>query len=834
MKIGEINSFPKKILFLIESTFIMKTCISLLLFLGCSFFLQAQVVSCPPNIDFENGTLSDWQFGIGVCCPINANAQGAPVNGRHTLMSGTGTDLYGGFPVVSPGGGNYSLKLGNASTGAQSEKARYYVHVPNNINNYSLLYKYAVVFQNPGHSASEQPRFEVKVYDSATGAPLPCAQFTYVATSNLPGFTLSNQGSQIWYKPWTTASIDLSGLAGQTIIVDFATGDCDLGGHFGYGYIDMSCGLFQVLSAICNSSPTITLSAPPGFLNYTWYDSSMSQVIGSGQNVTINSPSQNTVYQVVLNPYQGFGCPDTLQTLVAVSNVNIAVSNDTVICKNTPFQLYANASGSSTFFNYQWSGTGVSQLSCTQCDTTTLIPVNSSTYYVNATDQYGCNSADSVQVIVIGTDTMMTASICAGEQFMGYAQSGTFVDTFSTSSGCDSIRQIQLLVNQTSQSFHQHQICAGTDVFGYTTSGLFVDTFLNQYGCDSIRTLDLNVSNPSSTSINYTICQGDSYLGYSTAGIYIDTLSTSIGCDSVRILNLNVLPSYLVNLNFQKCIQDSVTILNQVYHQPGQYQIVVPTSLGCDSILQITVSDFPFVPLELGNDQRICPGYGFQLSAGDYQQYVWSNGDTGKVLQVNEPGLYTLWVTDFYGCKDTDQINLDFFPEPEVSIEATESEICKRQKIQLIGRGANQYTWYENTKNVPIGQSQQITFELNQQTSIILSGVDANLCNDDDTLQLFVLNCCDDVLLPNAFSPNSDGLNDEFKSITRLTYKEFNIKIFNRWGEVVFESTNPDIGWNGNHKGVACESGVYFYLLQIYCPQEDRKVLLKGDVFLTR
>ena len=102
--------------------------------------------SCPTNIDFEQG-LGNWSFYTGSCCPINASNMTMPVVNRHTLTSGTGTDPYGGFPIVAPGGGLQSLKLGNSSTGAQAEKASYTFTVPAGVNNYSLVYRYAVVLK---------------------------------------------------------------------------------------------------------------------------------------------------------------------------------------------------------------------------------------------------------------------------------------------------------------------------------------------------------------------------------------------------------------------------------------------------------------------------------------------------------------------------------------------------------------------------------------------------------------------------------------------------------------------------------------------------------------
>ena len=110
--------------------------------------LFAQNTVCPPNLDFEQGNLSNWEFYTGTCCPTSTNVNSGAVANRHTLMSGPGTDPYGAFPVVAPGGGRYSLKLGNNQSGGQAERARYYVRVPNNQNNiYTLLYSYAVVFQ---------------------------------------------------------------------------------------------------------------------------------------------------------------------------------------------------------------------------------------------------------------------------------------------------------------------------------------------------------------------------------------------------------------------------------------------------------------------------------------------------------------------------------------------------------------------------------------------------------------------------------------------------------------------------------------------------------------
>lgn len=359
---------------------------------------KAQVVSCPPNLDFENGNFSNWQLYTGTCCPISTTTLSGAVSGRHTLTSGSATDPYGGFPVVAPGGGSYSLKLGNNINGGQAERARYTVRVPAGVNNYSLIFRYAVVFEDPSHAASAQPRFEVKGIDSATGNTVSCSQFTYIATSGLPGFTLSSSGTNVYYKSWTTASLNLSGYAGRTVYVDFASGDCAFGGHFGYGYVDMSCGLFQVAYNACDTSSTVSLSAPPGFNTYVWKDSSNWSTVGTGQTVSITRPLTTKTYAVILTPYAGFGCPDTLYTRVTINNMVVNATRDTTLCYGSSRQLNANATASATPLTYSW--TPATGLSCTTCANPIASPLVNTTYYVAVTDANGCSKYDTVVLTV--------------------------------------------------------------------------------------------------------------------------------------------------------------------------------------------------------------------------------------------------------------------------------------------------------------------------------------------------------------------------------------------------------------------------------------------------
>ncbi|WP_276134123.1 gliding motility-associated C-terminal domain-containing protein [Polluticoccus soli] len=360
--------------------------------------VHAQTVSCPPNIGFENGNFTNWQLFTGTCCPIVANNLTGALANRHVLTSGSAVDPYGGFTVVAPSSGVYSLKLGNSNTGSQAERARYYVHVPNNVNNYSIIFRYAVVFENPNHTAAEQPRFEVRAYDSTSNnAILPCSQFSYVATASLPGFTLSSVGKDVWYKGWTTSSIDLSDYGGKTIAVDFASGDCDNGGHFGYGYVDLTCGLFATSTTVCNSNSTFNITGPYGFQKYEWRDSALTTIIDTNQTGTIPTPPTSRQYALIVTPFAGFGCPDTIYTTVTVSKVVATINNsDTTICNGTTLQLNTTNSVAPGPITYSWAP--AAGLSCTTCaNPVVTLPVNTK-YVVTGTNADNCTWKDTVSI----------------------------------------------------------------------------------------------------------------------------------------------------------------------------------------------------------------------------------------------------------------------------------------------------------------------------------------------------------------------------------------------------------------------------------------------------
>ena len=245
-----------------------------ILFICISYLSQAQC----GNVDFELGNFTGWTGTLGTCCPINLPGNGI-VGGRQTIMSGAGTDANtcNVVPFVSPSGGIYSARLGNDINGAQAEGLSYsFVVTPLTA---LFTYEYAVVFQDPGHIPADQPRFESQVLDPS-GVPIACTIYSVTSGAGIAGFqTCNGFVVPVRYKNWSSVAVILSTYMGQTVTAQFKTGDCNLGGHYGYAYLDgITCQPLEITGSYCVGD-MITLTAPNGFSAYLWDDGQTTQTV---------------------------------------------------------------------------------------------------------------------------------------------------------------------------------------------------------------------------------------------------------------------------------------------------------------------------------------------------------------------------------------------------------------------------------------------------------------------------------------------------------------------------------------------------------------------------
>ncbi|NTS41313.1 gliding motility-associated C-terminal domain-containing protein [Flavisolibacter sp. BT320] len=380
----------------------------------------ANAQDCPPNIDFETGTFDSWSCYTGSVADVAGTNQmslysSGPVSGRHTLFNRTASnelDPYGKFPVVCPNGSGYSIRLGNNTAGTEAEGVSYQFTIPANRDAYSLIYHYAVVFQDPAHLEHQQPRLELEIMNVTDNTIISCSSFTfYPIGSPLPGFFLAENSigsTPVWCKDWSAVSINLDGMAGKTIRLFFKTADCTFRRHFGYAYIDVNteCSSEFTGATYCRGDSAINVVAPYGYQNYTWYNADFSRVLGSTQNLVMNPPpAAGTMLAVKVEPYYGYGCTDTLYAnLIDTLTVKAFAGPDKGICFGSPAQIGGLPRQG---IYYEWSPQ--QGLSETTISNPFANPPQTTTYTLTSRSYGGgCMARDEVMVSPVLVDNSIT------------------------------------------------------------------------------------------------------------------------------------------------------------------------------------------------------------------------------------------------------------------------------------------------------------------------------------------------------------------------------------------------------------------------------------------
>lgn len=271
----------------------------------------------------------------------------------------------------------------------------------------------------------------------------------------------------------------------------------------------------------------------------------------------------------------------------------------------------------------------------------------------------------------------------------------------------------------------------------------------------------------------------------------------------------------------------------------GTYVVQYQKANGCPTTDTFAVSIYPMPVLAV---QKSCIGKGeariaVQEDNNNVYTYRWRGGsgtliterqsDHGDDLTELLPGNYTLQILAAH-CDTTLSFTIEAFPEV-ILTAGNDTSIVAGNSVQLWAAGANSYlwqpaTWLDNPRSAtPVAQPEgPITYTV---TGYNEYGCYASVAVHIDLNEV--------LFIPNAFSPNGDGLNDEFNLGSYGYHKLTVFRIYNRWGEEVFSTTNPRQGWRGNHKGKPADAGTYHYYISLFNTKEEEQIF-KGDITLIR
>ncbi len=656
------------------------------------------------NMDFETGTFAGWSGSIGdntlsSSGPLQSIIPGfvsttmdplvSDCGARHNIMTtASGLDPCGGFPTVAPGG-NYSVRLGNSCANYQGEiLEQTFTVAPGNT---SFTYQYAVVLNDGGHSAGEQPYFKIEMFDQS-GNLVPCSQYYVEAGGSIAGFLPCGVGNS--YKPWTTVNIDLSSFVTANVTIRFTVAGCIYAGHYGYAYVDASCLPYMIAlsDSLCQGS-SITLTAPTGAQSYNWtLGSPPGASLGTTNTITVNAAGTYYVEMVSVT-----NCTTYLSVTVGIYPQPTAAFTPTFPPCSPNYTFINNSTISSGTMFYQWDFGDPALTNDTSVVTSPVFNYPTpGTYTVTliVTSASGCS--DTITQVVNpgngGLALFQANSVCDGsttiftdqttnptswswhfgEPSSGpsdssnvqnpthtYAGPGTYTVTLiAGTSPCPSTYTTTVVVNPLpTPAYIYNQICGGQTVNFTSTSSILAT--------DTIASYAWNFGDPGSGGSNTAAIQNPSHT-FSAVGTYTVTLvvTSTNGCTSTTTQVLNVGPSpvasftattvctntpmqftnnsqnatsYLWNFGDPLTLADTSNVTNPtyMYTTAGTYTVVLiaePAS-NCFDTAQIVVTVAPG-PQVAFLSPAVCDGMPLMftdqsiIASGAITQWDWDFGVT--------------------------------------------------------------------------------------------------------------------------------------------------------------------------------------------------------------
>jgi gliding motility-associated-like protein len=288
---------------------------------------------------------------------------------------------------------------------------------------------------------------------------------------------------------------------------------------------------------------------------------------------------------------------------------------------------------------------------------------------------------------------------------------------------------------------------------------------------------------------------------------------------------------------------DSSATINVKPTNSSIYRVVAISSGGCLSNDSVIVDVNPLPVIDAGSDNGVCNGDSVILNAnGTGSQYIWQPGsitDSTAATTIAFPSqttVYTVINIDANNCKNLDTVKIVVFPGPPISaFPDTTITVGSSVTVASGNSNASSYLWSPADGIVPPGtvNDKEIVVAPLITTTYTVEITDANGCRSRDSVTIIVLPST--IGIPNAFTPNGDGLNDELKLLPEDGFIEIiYFRIYNRWGEMIFETLDPKVGWDGTYKGEEQSAGSYTYVVIGLDPQTKEQYTLKGNVTLIR
>lgn len=519
---------------------------------------------------------------------------------------------------------------------------------------------------------------------------------------------------------------------------------------------------------------TICFPASVNFANNSNGGNTYLWDFGDGNTSSQFAPSHSYAaagtYNVSLIVSDSNGCviPDT--SIIAIQVINpaqAAITPDTAICPNTIIQL--NAGGGT---NYSW--TPAATLSNPNIANPIASPTTTTTYQLVVSSTCGSDTAYvEVEIFNVTSSSSNDTIICLGDSVQ-ISASGGDIYSWSPATNINNSNIYNPIVYPNISTTYTASIttpdgCPSTEsVFVEVEQGLPNPIITNDTGMCYGQTMPLTVSG------------ARSYLWYPNYNIS-NTTSTNV------FASPTVNTTYYVDFtNTCGSVTDSVLIVLQK-----------PTAV-------------------VSPDDTVCFNDTSLLWASGGVSYQWSpannlatpNNDS-TLFYPDEPKTYQVVVTDVLGCKDTATTTIYFSPLPTVNA-GYDKIINFGEEVVLSPTHSNGvFSWLDDS-SLSCFKCENPIANPTETTTYTAYLIDSYGCKVTDNVTIYVDGT---IYVPNAFSPDNDGVNDIFY-VKGADITEYELFIFNRWGDLLFKSKDMNEGWDGTFKGEKCKTDVYVWRLK--------------------
>lgn len=546
--------------------------------------------------------------------------------------------------------------------------------------------------------------------------------------------------------------------------------------------------------AVCaGQSTTLTGS---GAATYSW--SPATGLSNAAISNPVAAPAATTTYTLTGTTVNG--CVGTDQVIVTVNALpTVSAGADAAVCAGLSASLQATGAT-----NYNWSpSTGLNNAGIANPVAT---PAVTTTYTVTGVSAAGCVGTDQVTVTVRPLPAVNAGAdkaYCVGGSAI-LSANGASTYAWGPAAGLSCTGCMNPTANPTSTTTYT---LTGTDAFGCVNT-------------DAV-TVTVNPLPIVSAGADIAICERTSTtLAASGASSYIWTPGATLSC--ITCASPSASPTAATT-----------------------YTVTGTDANGCVASDAVTVSIVPHVSTSVGMGDSVCRGGSVVLTASGGVSYQWSpstglSNTSGATVTASpdQTTIYTVLIQENQCYWDTARITVGIHPVPTVNAGADQS-ILSGEEAKIFATSTDATIWkWTPSESLSCGNCLTPTAKPVRTQTYVIEASNEWGCSATDEITVSVGCDLSQLFIPNTFTPNGDGQNDRFYPRGKGIGKVNRFRIYNRWGELVYELTSAPvndmtIGWDGTHRGIPVKPDVYVWMIEAQCESGD-PLQLKGDISLLR